>query len=89
MTLLEIALLADGPSPLIRGPLKDFFQDLSSNPTVVILPLSYEVALEATSLRALRDPADRAIAATAVAHGLDLVTSDQRIISSNLVPVIE
>lgn len=36
-----------------------------------------------------RDPADRAIVATARVHRLRLVTSDQRIIESKLVPVIE
>jgi len=38
---------------------------------------------------ALRDPADRAIVATARVHRLRLVTSDQRIIESKLVLVIE
>lgn len=36
----------------------------------------------------LRDPADRAIVATARVHRLKLITSDQRIIASGLVPVI-
>jgi PIN domain nuclease of toxin-antitoxin system len=36
----------------------------------------------------LRDPADRAIVATARVHKLRLVTSDERIIESELVPVI-
>ena len=38
---------------------------------------------------ALRDPADRAIVATARVHSLRLLTSDRRIIDSNLVPVVE
>ncbi len=38
---------------------------------------------------ALRDPADRAIVATARIHNLKLLTSDQRIIDSRLVPFIE
>jgi PIN domain nuclease of toxin-antitoxin system len=54
-----------------------------------VLPLTYEVALEVASLAALRDPADRAIAATARVHRLRLVTSDLRIVASGLVPVIE
>ena len=37
----------------------------------------------------LRDPADRAIVATARIHRLRLVTSDQRIVESKLVPVVE
>jgi PIN domain nuclease of toxin-antitoxin system len=47
------------------------------------------VALDVASLSVLRDPADRAIAATARVHRLRLVTSDQRIIESKLVPVVE
>jgi PIN domain nuclease of toxin-antitoxin system len=47
------------------------------------------VALDVAALRVLRDPADRAIAATARVHRLRLVTSDQRIIESKLVPVVE
>lgn len=51
--------------------------------------MTYEVALEVAALAALKDPADRAIAATARVHRLRLVTSDQRIIESQLVPVVE
>jgi PIN domain nuclease of toxin-antitoxin system len=72
-----------------RGEPEEFFRDLSSNPAFRILPLTYEVALEVASLAALRDPADRTIAATARVHRLRLVTSDQRIIDSKLVPVVE
>ena len=89
MSLLEIAMLAGGEKALVKLPLEDFFRDLSSNPVFRVLPLSYEVALEAAALGGLRDPADRAIAATARVHRLRLVTSDQRIIESKLVPVLE
>jgi PIN domain nuclease of toxin-antitoxin system len=37
----------------------------------------------------LRDPADRVIVATARVHRLTLLTADQRIIESDLVPVVE
>ena len=69
--------------------LDEFFQDLNSNPAFRVLPLTYEVAREVALLNVLRDPADRAIAATARVHRLRLVTSDQRIIESKLVQVIE
>jgi PIN domain nuclease of toxin-antitoxin system len=61
---------------------------LQASPVFHILPLTYEVATEAASLANPRDPADRAIVATARVHRLRLVTSDQRIIESKLVPVI-
>jgi PIN domain nuclease of toxin-antitoxin system len=51
--------------------------------------LTYEVALDAALLSVLRDPSDRAIVATARIHRLRLVTSDQRIVESKLVPVVE
>ncbi len=89
ITLLEIAVLASGGKPVLKVSLDEFFQDLSSNPAFKVFPLTYEIATEAASLSVLRDPADRAIAATARVHRLRLVTSDQRIIESKLVPVIE
>lgn len=61
---------------------------MQANPTFHVLPISYEIAAEAGLLDNLRDPADRAIVATARVHGLRLMTSDQRIIESKLVPVI-
>ena len=89
VSFLEIAVLASGDKPALKVCLDEFFQDLNSNPTFRILPLTYEVALEVASMSVLRDPADRAIAATARVHRLRLVTSDQRIIESRLVQVVE
>ena len=91
ISLLEIAILTSGEKPglKLKVSLNEFFQDLSSNPTFRILPLSYEVALDVALLPVLRDPADRTIAATARVHRLRLVTSDDRIIDSKLVPVVE
>jgi PIN domain nuclease of toxin-antitoxin system len=52
--------------------------------------LDVEVAAEVAALGdALRDPADRAIVAIARVRRFRLVTSDQRIIASKLVPVVE
>jgi len=89
ISLLEIAVLAGGERPVLNVTLNEFFDDLNSNPVFRVLPLTFEVALEGASLGALRDPADRAIAATARVHRLRLVTSDQRIIDSGLVHVVE
>lgn len=88
VTLLEIAILSSGEMPPLRVSLPEFFNDVSTNPVFRILPLDYEVALEVSSLPALRDPADRAIVATARVHRLRLVTSDQRILESQLVSVV-
>ena len=89
ISLLETALLASGEKPALKLPLEAFFQDLNSNPIFRVLPLTYEVALEVASLGSLRDPADRTIVATARVHRLRLVTSDQRIVQSQLVQVVE
>jgi PIN domain nuclease of toxin-antitoxin system len=87
MSLLEIAMLTN--QGRLRTRVDEFFEELQANPMFLILPLSYEVALEVASLGSdLRDPADRAIVATARVHRLRLLTSDQRIIESRFVPVI-
>jgi PIN domain nuclease of toxin-antitoxin system len=88
MSLLEIGILAgDGRLKLNRG-LAELFDSLQANPVIRILPLTYEIATDAGLLGRLRDPADRAIVATARAHRLTLLTSDQRITDSKLVAVV-
>ena len=87
VSLLEVAALAE--SGRIRASLPEIFDFLQAEPVFEILPITYEIASEVSAIRALRDPADRAIVATARVHGLRLITSDQRIIASNLVPVVE
>ena len=87
-TLLEIVLLAEGRR--IRAGLDELFQELSTNTAIRIIPLTTDVALEVAALGdALRDPGDRVIVATACVHRLRLITADQRIIESALVPVVE
>ena len=68
ISLLEIAVLASGEKPALRLSLEEFFHDLNSNPSFRVLPLTYDVAREVASLAVLRDPADRAIVATARVH---------------------
>ena len=89
MTVLELAMLVSEGRINLNRPLDQFLGDLASNAGVRLLPITFEIALEAAALRPLRDPADRAIVGTARVHRLRLVTSDQHIIDSNLVPVIE
>ena len=87
VSLLEISILVRDSTLEIDGPLDEFLDSLDQIPFQV-LPLTPAVAFEAGSLRLLTDPSDRAIAATARVHGLRLVTSDTRIIDSNVVPTI-
>jgi PIN domain nuclease of toxin-antitoxin system len=87
MSLLEIAMLTSQGK--LRPRADEFFEELQANPLFRIFPLSYEIASEVASLGAgLRDPADRAIVATARVHRLRLMTSDQRIIESKFVQVV-
>jgi PIN domain nuclease of toxin-antitoxin system len=56
----------------------------------VVLPITRSVCVQtlAFPLDYPRDPADRIIGATAVVHGLTLVTADQAIRQSGVVPTI-
>jgi PIN domain nuclease of toxin-antitoxin system len=87
MSLLEIAVLGSAGKLGIKVPLEELFDDLDT-PLFQILPITREVAAEVALLGNLRDPADRAIVATARVERLRLVTSDLRIIESKLVPVV-
>ena len=87
ISLLEIAVLGSAGKLGLKVALEELLEDLQS-PVFQILPLTYEVAAEVASLGGLRDPADRAIVATARVQRLKLVTSDQRIIESKLVSVV-
>jgi PIN domain nuclease of toxin-antitoxin system len=89
-SLVEIAVLASGEKPRLNIRLELFFEDLRNNPVFHLLPLTYEIAAEVAAIGGgLRDPADRTIVATARVHRLRLVTSDQRIVASKLVAVVE
>jgi PIN domain nuclease of toxin-antitoxin system len=89
VTLLEIAVLFGEGSARSDVDPGELFRELESNPAFQILPLSVEVAAEIAAIGpALRDPADRAIVATARVHRLRLITADERIIESKLVPVV-
>ena len=88
-SVIEIVLLAEARQRLIVR-LDQLFHELDTNPAIRIIPLTTDVGREMAALGdALRDPADRAIVATARVHRLRLLTADQRIIESDLVPVIE
>jgi PIN domain nuclease of toxin-antitoxin system len=91
ITLLEIAnLFATAGRVRSSISLNELFRELRTAPLFQILPITFEIAAEVAALGGLlTDPADRAIVATARVNQLRLVTSDQRIIESKLVPVIE
>ena len=89
MTLLEIAVLFGQGAKRNDMQAEDILDQIASNPIFEIVPLTVEIASEVAALGpSLRDPGDRAIVATARVHRLILLTSDERIIESKLVPTV-
>ena len=82
-------MLVSGRKLKLKVRVAEFFEQMQGSPEFQLLPLTYAIASEAAGLTALRDPADRVIVATARVHGLQLVSSDQRIIESRYVSVVE
>ena len=90
MSLLETAVLMRERGTRVTISAQDLLRQLEASQAFQVLPLTFEIATEVAAIGdSLRDPADRAIVATARVHRLDLVTSDQRIIGSKLVTVVE
>ena len=89
VSLLEVAVLMAAGRLRLGVGLDVFFDDLRANPVFRMLPLDYDVAAEAALLSVLKDPADRAIVATARVHRLRLLTSDERIVASELVATVD
>ncbi len=88
-SLIEIVLLAEGRKRIGAG-VSELLHELDTNPALRIIPFTMDVALEMASMGdVFQDQWDRAIVATARVHRLTLLTADQRIIESGLVPVIE
>jgi len=85
-----MALLTSGLRPRLEAHIDDIAETLRQNDLIEMPPITMEVAREVAAMGdALRDPMDRVIVATARVHGLCLLTSDERIIDSRLVPVID
>ena len=88
ITLLEVGrLVAEGRSRF-QQTVESLMSELQEDANLTVLPITFEIAAESAKLIALRDPADRAIVATARVHRLKLLTSDQKIIDSKLASVV-
>jgi len=91
ITLWELALLTlRGRIRLKAGTVRTFLDEMVQTPGLTVLEITAEVAALAAQFPAdfPGDPADRLIAATARAHRIALVTSDERIQKSPLVQTI-
>jgi len=90
VTLIELAVLSSGGASRLNVPLDRLLEDLAPGGDFCIVPIDREISRDVAAVGdSLRDPMDRVIVATARVHGLRLVTSDERIIASKLVPVVE
>jgi len=87
-TLWEAAWLYRRGMIRESASLRSFVEQLVDE--VAILPSSVEIAVQAAQLDAgfAGDPGDRLISATAIVHGLALVTADQRIRGSGVVRTV-
>jgi PIN domain nuclease of toxin-antitoxin system len=90
ITLWEIALLIHDRRVVVEGSTESFLRQIAGRPDLSVLELTPEIAGLAYQFPPdfPYDPADRIIAATARAHGLPLVTKDQRMQDSQLLRTI-
>lgn len=90
ITLWEIALLIHQGRITVQGSTEAFLKRLFDRAGLFVLDLDPEIAALAFQFPPgfPNDPADRIIAATARAHGLPLVTKDQRLQDSPLLQTI-
>ncbi len=86
--LWECALLARVARINLRRTVREFFDDLFSNPAYQPLDLTPEDVFLADELRFTRDPFDALIVASARRVGLPLVTRDGDIRKSGTIAVI-
>lgn len=81
-TLWELALLVSRGRLKVQTSLRDFLQAVERK--FAVLPITAAISERATrfSSRYPKDPADRLIGATALEHGISLVTRDTLITAS-------
>ena len=87
-TLYELSLLFRKKRFLLDMSPESFLNEVESH--FVVLPITGRICVTALSLPAgyPKDPADRIIGATAVVEGLELVTADAQIRSSQAVATV-
>jgi len=88
ITLWEIAAGAHKQRIHLDTTLESFLSEVESR--FIVLPITAQIAVRAFSLSAAypRDPADRMLAATALVHGIPLLTADSNIRRSKQVATI-
>ncbi len=78
----EVAKLVEVGRLALPCPVGEWLEQALDYPGVSLLPLTPEIAVESTRLPGTfhRDPADQLIVATARVHGLQLLTTDSKIL---------
>jgi PIN domain nuclease of toxin-antitoxin system len=84
----EVALLTRKRKVELGTTAEEWARDVLSLPRVLAHDVTPAVALRAETLKMHPDPADRLLVATALEHGLSLVTSDALIRRSKLVRTV-
>ena len=84
----EVALLARKGKLNLGTSTAEWTRSVLSLPRIEPLPLTPAIAMAADALAMHPDPADRFIVATAIEHGIDLVTADRQIWKAKLVPTL-
>jgi PIN domain nuclease of toxin-antitoxin system len=89
VTAWEIAVLHQRRRIEINRDALLWIRDLETTRNLIVLPITTEIGVRAAELHdVLRDPIDCLIAATALMHGVPLVTKDERIQRSGVVTTI-
>lgn len=88
ITIWELAWLAQNRRIVVTGSIESFIRDTISR--VILRAVTPEIAALAAGLPQgfPRDPADRLIAATALAEGCRLITADERIHRARVVETV-
>jgi PIN domain nuclease of toxin-antitoxin system len=87
-TLWEVAMMSAKGRFLLPKPLPEYLRYLES--VFIVLPITGAIAERSMLFSASfpKDPTDRLVAATAVVHGIKLVTKDKKIRASKEVDCI-
>ena len=90
ITLRELAKAGERGRLEIALPWDLWLDEIESDPSLTILPLTARIAAESVRLgrEFPRDPADQLIVATALCHGLRLLTADENIRRWGKVPLV-
>lgn len=84
----EVALLVRKRRLDLGMPVRAWAQAMQTVPRVEVLPLTAEIAVQADELEMHADPADRFIVATALRHGVALVSKDRLMRSLQFIETI-